>query len=87
MLRGNPYIVWLYEWDKASGQWVNKSRFELTYDGAGNQIQEMVYEWDTIGNQWLVAAQFDMTYDGDGNLLLEEWSLLGRRQLETDPDI
>ena len=69
-----PYMFYLFEWDKSSGQWVYTGRFELTYDGAGNLSQEMVYEWDTDANQWLVAAQFDMTYDGEGNLLFEEWS-------------
>jgi hypothetical protein len=69
--QGQPTeIIWM-EWE--SGQWVNVAKFDLTYDGEGNLIQETVSEWDPDGSQWLVGLRYDMTYDGSGNLIEEFW--------------
>jgi hypothetical protein len=70
--QGQPTeIIWM-EWE--SGQWVNIAKFELTYDGEGNLIQETVSEWDPDSSQWQFGLRYDMTYDVSGNILSELWS-------------
>ena len=85
-------VYWQYEYDEAGnctlfltqymgadGQWVNMTKDEKAYDGAGLMTSQKKYNWSMAAGaadyQWQLTFQGDYAYDGAGRMLsIEERS-------------
>jgi len=65
---GNLLINLTQIWDSVNGQWVNRTRGEITYNSDGNPISQLFQVW--LGG-WINWAKNTSTFDENDNQITE----------------
>jgi len=64
--------ILISSWDSTGTQWKISSKYDFTYDVAGNMILSYSYGWTTSTQQWRARTKFEQNYDFFGMLSYSE---------------